>query len=133
MRISDWSSDVCSSDLDVGAERDIVAADRAGLEHRIEGRDLVRPHRRDAQVLGDRGDQLVAQPAAVGLLGGEQALDDRRTLAVGRELGEPVVDVRSEEHTSELQSLMRTSYADFCIKKQRSTKNYPHGNTTDYI
>src|SRR3546814_15765919 len=78
-----------------GAERDVVERDRLGLEHRVEGRDLVRPHRRYAQVLGDRGDQLVAQPAAVGLLGGEQALDHGRALAVGRELGDPVVDVRA--------------------------------------
>src|SRR3546814_7285251 len=32
---------------------------------------------------------------------------------------------RSEEHTSELQSLMRTSYADFCLKKKKSTKSTP--------
>src|SRR3546814_9213459 len=34
------------------------------------------------------------------------------------------IDCRSEEHTSELQSLMRTSYAVFCLKKQKNTTNY---------
>src|SRR3546814_7694459 len=36
------------------------------------------------------------------------------------------IEVRSEEHTSELQSLMRISYAVFCLKKKRSTKNELH-------
>src|SRR3546814_10315308 len=35
-----------------------------------------------------------------------------------------IVEERSEEHTSELQSLMRISYADFCLKKNKSIKNY---------
>src|SRR3546814_4895201 len=40
-----------------------------------------------------------------------------------RGLGHHVAKVRSEEHTSELQSLMRTSYAVFCLKKQTNTSN----------
>src|SRR3546814_6802760 len=39
--------------------------------------------------------------------------------------------IRSEEHTSELQSLMRNSYAVFCLKKKKETKNLKH-NTTNY-
>src|SRR5690606_33663744 len=77
---------------DVGAEGDVVAPDLADDEHRIEAGDLVRPHRRQAEVDGDRGNDLVVQPAAVLLLGGEQPLDHRRTLAVGREPADPVVD-----------------------------------------
>src|SRR3546814_10335234 len=38
---------------------------------------------------------------------------------------------RSEEHTSELQSLMRISYAVFCLKKKKNFKNKPHTKTTD--
>src|SRR3546814_6529483 len=40
-------------------------------------------------------------------------------------------DLRSEEHTSELQSLMRTSYAVFCLKKKKKlkTNRYEHTNT----
>src|SRR3546814_1076034 len=41
--------------------------------------------------------------------------------ALGRELGLP--EMRSEEHTSELQSLMRISYAVFCLKKKKNTTN----------
>src|SRR3546814_1710027 len=39
---------------------------------------------------------------------------------------------RSEEHTSELQSLMRTSYAGFCLKKQNTNKNTKRDTTTTY-
>src|SRR3546814_10780398 len=53
----------------------------------------------------------------------ELSADERRELALGlaREISElhgVAVDVRSEEHTSELQSLMRISYAVFCLKKK---------------
>src|SRR3546814_9490787 len=41
-------------------------------------------------------------------------------------------DLRSEEHTSELQSLMRISYAVFCLKK-KTTINYTHTNTSEKI
>src|SRR3546814_9188156 len=51
-------------------------------------------------------------------------------------LGDSAVAVnpndRSEEHTSELQSLMRSSYAVFCLKK-KNTKNLPHNTTYHYI
>src|SRR3546814_3690239 len=43
------------------------------------------------------------------------------TVAVADELGEHRADCRSEEHTSELQSLMRISYAVFCLKKTNKT------------
>src|SRR3546814_7618590 len=111
MRISDWSSDVCSSDLlrlrdienvvDDGEQviaalvdvLDVVAvvvvADRP--------EDLLQDELREA----DDGVQRRAQLVAHG--GQEVALG-----AVGR----------SEEHTSELQSLMRISYAVFCLKKK---------------
>src|SRR3546814_8350091 len=40
-------------------------------------------------------------------------------------LTDSIVDGRSEEHTSELQSLMRISYAVFCLKKKKNTKSIP--------
>src|SRR3546814_6790442 len=52
------------------------------------------------------------------------ARQDRRRLAEGpmdREFATP--DVKTEEHTSELQSLMRISYAVFCLKKKKKTNN----------
>src|SRR3546814_9218200 len=42
----------------------------------------------------------------------------------GRVDGEPKIVVRSEEHTSELQSLMRISYAVFCLKKKKEKRRH---------
>src|SRR3546814_1472481 len=94
MRISDWSSDVCSSDLSYRRSgRLAVGADRARHVRRS-----FRGGVRDRQELHRHG----AAPRFT-----------RRaaTPDIGR------VD-RSEEHTSELQSLMRISYAVFCLKKK---------------
>src|SRR3546814_10807117 len=104
MRISDWSSDVCSSDLILPSDREGRAGvGRRAADHQHE---LVRP--REAvgdrlQLSHDRGHQLYS----------EQLLR-RQSLAHDPQ--------RSEEHTSELQSLMRISYAVFCLKK-KTTKN----------
>src|SRR3546814_9476108 len=106
MRISDWSSDACSSDLDAGiflqqaAQRMLVerADDRVRQSHQR--------FRRPAVDRAGRSDEIARKidaqdlPAAVGQ-------DD---------------EARSEEHTSELQSLMRISYAVFCLKKKHDTQ-----------
>src|SRR3546814_8749938 len=114
MRISDCSSDVCSSDLSVDQRRadgDLLPARRA--------RDQARVRRRPPRELG---------PAAIADdrrgSGDGDARDplygDRRQHAGARAgLGD---SGRSEEHTSELQSLMRISYAVFCLKKKTQTK-----------
>src|SRR3546814_2439168 len=85
MRISDWSSDVCSSDL--GAVR--------------------------------RGEQLLPLVERREAEGRDVGLEEAHRMRVeGRDdRGKPLV-LRSEEHTSELQSLMRISYAVFCLKKK---------------
>src|SRR3546814_8381521 len=134
MRISDWSSDVCSSDLSELVEDEPVG-----------GRDCVAVDQRLGQV--GRG---AAQRHALALA--ELAIDDDAGYALKR-LGDILVrkfadifraddvgdhirialgldrlaertantgdDDRSEEHTSELQSLMRNSYAVFCLKKKK--------------
>src|SRR3546814_6350539 len=98
MRISDWSSDVCSSDLFAPARQRLQSPQRLGLAPRN-----AHPLPRlvgIVDVMGRIGEplHLLIEPgAAPGLL----------------ELREH----RSEEHTSELQSLMRISYAVFCLKK----------------
>src|SRR3546814_9009488 len=103
MRISDWSSDVCSSDLQ----------DRGGRWGRERGRSgSCRVPLRDRQA---RDTEEVGEHRMT-VLGGDAfgvELD-----AVDRQLAmaEPH---RSEEHTSELQSLMRISYAVFCLKKKK--------------
>src|SRR3546814_5278937 len=99
MRISDWSSDVCSSDLG--------APGRLG-DGRLVGRaasDL------DVLQVDVRGD---VDPGP----GGRNLHLDRERRGREYHVSPFRGRVRSEEHTSELQSLMRTSYAVFCLKKK---------------
>src|SRR3546814_10518248 len=87
MRISDWSSDVCSSDL----HQQIVPTGRRDLQGALGG---FLPF--DLFEIRPRAGHL----RLAGLWRGQEA-------------------VRSEEHPSELQSLMRISYAVFCLKKKK--------------
>src|SRR3546814_7721736 len=106
MRISAWSSDVCSSDL-------------------------------TARKLGESRRFIVASPAYLAAHGTPQRpedLHDHNCLNFNFRRAEPVWPFRdgdiefalsvrgnrSEEHTSELQSLMRISYAVFCLKKKKT-------------
>src|SRR3546814_2396949 len=93
LRISDWSSDVCSSDL---------------LHHR-------------AAVVGLRQHDAVRRPRhhPREVVQGERRVEriDAHPELLARAVGMRLQ--RSEEHTSELQSLMRTSYAVFCLKKKK--------------
>src|SRR3546814_4480864 len=116
MRISDWSSDVCSSDLlrlHVG-EVDVEDARRRPVLRRVAvmrlGRRLLVP-RLDRTHLDRRLRQM-----------SEQLALPRADFAQQRiRLGD-IGSARSEEHTSELQSLMRISYAVFCLNKKKNTK-----------
>src|SRR3546814_4968919 len=122
MRISDWSSDVCSSDLQLDL------ADRAGLQCRVRDRSGGESHVGAArqklldQVGGEVDFDLEADIGHIGLQprdkGGKAAR--RRDLA-RTDAHHParLAITRSEEHTSELQSLMRISYAVFCLKKKK--------------
>src|SRR3546814_2037718 len=107
MRISDWSSDVCSSDLGTagsGGAAAAIAPCGVGRGNRAAGR-VVLPR---AGVSSTR-----CQPAPAGQPEGEW-----RWLRRPDRNGTP--GMRSEEHTSELQSLMRISYAVFCLKKKKT-------------
>src|SRR3546814_1337694 len=107
MRISDWSSDVCSSDLiffthplqeveDVLLKATAVSTDR-----------LASPH---CGIVGVGGEGVVMTVRKTTISGAVHFAQDR--------LGVATLDAkRSEEHTSELQSLMRISYAVICLKK----------------
>src|SRR3546814_8879780 len=75
-------------------------------------------HHRQAGFVGG-GDNLLVADGAAGLDHRRRARLDRRQQAVGK--GE---EGRSEEYTSELQSLMRISYADFRLQKTNTTKTY---------
>src|SRR3546814_10172258 len=129
MRISDWSSDVCSSDLQIaqGAEAGKDALD-VGIEV---GEKAVRLGGvgGTARTTGSRGRRVGGHVEL-----GRVELAGRGIVAIGPEQITPssafyraagiIITVavhqrRSEEHTSELQSLMRNSYAVFCLKKKK--------------
>src|SRR3546814_6542409 len=114
MRISDWSSDVCSSDLPVlGTDPPADLGEIVGRLGQLVG--LAQPPlRSQQQPVGD-----VVVQRAVHLTERHAALRAAAGL-LGSRLGIELV-VRSEEHTSELQSLMRISYAVFCLKKKKTT------------
>src|SRR3546814_1778878 len=119
MRISDWSSDVCSSDL-AGDVAGVAAVAGAGVDqeaaHRLRRQAPEFGVVQDRAVLVERDDVAVGQ--LIGILPG--------CLAVGQvdaELAGAGAEGRSEEHTSELQSLMRISYAVFCLKKKKKKEH----------
>src|SRR3546814_1144764 len=117
MRISDWSSDVCSSDLvrqsDVPAADD-VRGDLPGRGAGVAGVGGGAAQSADVAGAGVRvGD--AAWPASLLKAG---PVRDRSSTIDAHPLFR-----RSEEHTSELQSLMRISYAVFCLKKKNNNKN----------
>src|SRR3546814_4867709 len=116
MRISDWGSDVCSSDL-------LAAVTPV----RVDGRKL---HHRVSEVAARLIETLldiVDGVAGAGSNGRGLYLADRTRRAIIAMEGSArrvetaaiCVSLRSEEHTSELQSLMRISYAVFCWKKKQ--------------
>src|SRR3546814_5470255 len=125
MRISDWSSDVCSSDLFEDAN--LFGLEQSGQSggRRQDEFGLFGEMRAQQEALGHdcdilRSDNLAEQLLDV-LMNVAQmpAVDQdmpRRLESVQREAS---VGERSEEHTSELQSLIRDSYADFCLKNKK--------------
>src|SRR3546814_1761058 len=110
MRISDWSSDVCSSDL--------VGAGRPEVDCAVH-----------AEPVGAAAAQCVLEGSGSSLsFVGEEPLDGKGLRRGPGRLPEApsrgACDLlqageRSEEHTSQLQSLMRISYAVFCLKKKK--------------
>src|SRR3546814_1174886 len=128
MRISDWSSDVCSSDLSVPSACSshqityIGKTARHRRRRRHGGRQQMRPRPRplpaDEIAVGGRGAALLRRH----LVGVHREAHRAARLAPFKaRFNEDTVQpflFRSEEHTSELQSLMRISYAFFCLKKK---------------
>src|SRR3546814_2320128 len=117
MRISDWSSDVCSSDLAHGRCAP-QAPPRRG--HRFPP-DARVPHRRQPAPDRLEGDRACAQADLARVPGREEPAADRGARHRAADDGARARH-RSEEHTSELQSLMRISYAVFCLKKKTKKK-----------
>src|SRR3546814_8085885 len=136
MRISDWSSDVCSSDLFVGAafaqgqfglcthackrcfklmsgighkaSLCLVGGGQA-LQQTVHG--CNKRHDFCRRQIGADGRLVVGAPCTYSLL--QQTEHFREAAPLPFDLS-----TRSEEHTSEIQSLMRISYAVFCLKKK---------------
>src|SRR3546814_3697687 len=146
MRISDWSSDVCSSELCTA--KTTSASPRFTVKYQpIENATLYATGARGFRA----GGANAAVPVALGCslaesagqifkpdsvwnyeVGAKVETADRvltlngaayRTEQKGIQLSIPDPCGRSEEHTSELQSLMRISYAVFCLKKKKITKD----------
>src|SRR3546814_7977847 len=112
MRISDWSSDVCSSDLvaEIGERGERRPAD---AEHRAE---IEEDRRAQPHFLGAGAQRNVdLEPPLVIGSAAQRVVD--QLVAVDRRVEHRIS--KSEEHTSELQSLMRISYAVFCLKKKK--------------
>src|SRR3546814_9891564 len=110
MRISDWSSDVCSSDL--------LAAHNAGaFWKRANAIEPWEPETRYRPTLWRYADMRGMCLRALDLVKPEEAGRRVVTLLNDSDAGRENVAVRSEEHTSELQSLMRISYAVLCLTK----------------
>src|SRR3546814_8346189 len=139
MRISDWSSDVCSSDLKhrphfllaLRAEQPLrvlaIAGDHAAVKlHAHPLRQVVHAgidaagagHVRPCQ----RRDRPQVLEVELGVAGGN-VVAGLEVIGVEARFGHAQRPERSEEHTSELQSLMRISYAVFCLEKKTKETN----------
>src|SRR3546814_1565174 len=118
MRISDWSSDVCSSDLLAGRVTEVAQLGErvAGLttrlaEHEAHVESLEQKHQHAREALEHYRTSVKEQRDQ------EQRRHEHQVQGLQVELRQAN---RSEEHTSELQSLMRISYAVFCLKKKKN-------------
>src|SRR3546814_9098614 len=141
MRISDWSSDVCSSDLlvefflfGIGGGTFAIARylNSAAHPHHEQQRCQRHANRdRNSQVYENRESKSQQQQAPVAI---RHAQELKETVVLAHPPGHHEQDrrqcgqryeghERSEEHTSELQSLMRISYAVFCLKKTTQYHN----------
>src|SRR3546814_8177748 len=128
MRISDWSSDVCSSDLG-SRDQELLTF----VAHHIDGalaRKRAQEHLKAAHTelefrVEARTRELESTNRELRAQIGERVRAEQKLTHQARHdslTGLPNRVVRSEEHTSELQSLMRISYAVFCLKKKKTQK-----------
>src|SRR3546814_5595110 len=125
MRISDWSSDVCSSDLGALLQRHVARGLVDALSQIVPAfhRRPLGAHEAEHHALTLRHEAQRREVAGTLVVVLQEEAVDRHL--VEQDLGHRLV-ARSEEHTSELQSLMRISYAVFCLKKKKTTKQLPN-------
>src|SRR3546814_8697018 len=123
MRISDWRSDVCASDLDQRVRGDAAMRGQtvqppgvAGFDEEVQSR--ARGHSgipSSGSSAASRAERCSRRSGSTGNGGPSSSSIDARSGSSSSGAA------RSEEHTSELQSLMRISYAVFCLKKKNKT------------
>src|SRR3546814_7310939 len=120
MRISDWSSDVCSSDLDCTS---VTPTPRIATKARpLPSLLMLSPGDSTAASRTELIPRAasVSPSIAVTAIGTSDNVSSRLRAVTTMMPSSPAsVAARSEEHTSELQSLMRSSYAVFCLKKKK--------------
>src|SRR3546814_3315584 len=122
-RISDWSSDVCSSDLEIIHERAVITGPNAvklASGRTVTARYILVAVGAWPVVPECEGNELGITSNEVFHL---ETLPKRVVIAGGGYIANEFAGIfheRSEEHTSELPSLMRISYAVFCLKKKKS-------------
>src|SRR3546814_6726242 len=118
VRVSDWSSDVCSSDLR-SQQHGKLFCHVVGVAKRVRLERTVRP---------------ACHYARSAMSNTARAIQPKRTSARPRNARtRNGKEVRSEEHTSELQSLMRISYAVFCLKKKNKKRQSKTQQQTQHI
>src|SRR3546814_5827034 len=131
MRISDWSSGVCSSDLVEYAvvwqpppgglktfpNLKAIVSMGAGVDHVLRDPELPR-HLPVIRTVGPDLTQRMREYVLLQVLRFHRRLPEIED-ALRRRAWDQIITPRSEEHTSELQSLMRISYAVFCLKKKK--------------
>src|SRR3546814_5350781 len=139
MRISDWSSDVCSSDFGTWDRERQVSHGRVTCpcallrcNGTLRSPPRYRPHpamtarraRRSVDALPQRTAMTShADPPQPPATAAVRRTDPSREPGYDARLSQHDGRNRSEEHTSELQSLMRISYAVFCLKKKKAKQN----------
>src|SRR3546814_4745390 len=123
MRISDWSSDVCSSDLLMAdcKIRDVYTGIAGSHIRSFNSSGMVAV--KDKEVTATDVARVIETAKAVNIPTDQQVLHvlTQEFIVDGQEDIREPIGMRSEEHTSELQSLMRISYAVFCLKKKKQS------------
>src|SRR3546814_4212566 len=129
MRISDWSSDVCSSDLASmpNPQRLSIQAISSRLSEMA-----LRVTRRLTCIAASPPPATIVIKSRINVApsvgAGRSPPSMQGAHQRGRRTAQSAAPTRSEEHTSELQSLMRNSYAVFCLKKKKTKHKIPQQN-----
>src|SRR3546814_7492158 len=131
MRISDWSSDVCSSDL-LGSNRTLVLVDgrrtvsNSGISNLVSLSTIPSDFIDRVEIITGGTSSVYGSDAVAGVVN-IITKKNERGLTLRARAG------RSEEHTSELQSLMRISYAVFCLKQKKMNQYTSNKRNTHHF